>query len=85
MKTIEEIWEILYCEREKRVSEEEKKVLHQLIEKEKEMYSQMNEEMSKIFGEYNNLENELCALSEKESFCMGVKFGVKFMVETMLL
>ena len=81
MKINEEIWNSIYSEKERIQSKEDSKVLSKLIDKQDEIYKMIGEEVREIFDEYSVLSNELCAIYERESFCQGVKFGVRFMIE----
>lgn len=80
---LEDLWFNYQLEEMGDESEKRKALLCDLIERQKELYAQMNDSQKTLFEEYSELYGMLNYETEKDSFVEGVRFAISFILEAL--
>ena len=85
MSIIEDLWygNIAPWEREIKRSSEYADVLERIVQIEADLHARLNDEEKEILERFVNCTNEMCCISERETFVQGFMLGAKLIIEVM--
>ena len=78
---IERIWDNYQVEISETLTAETKKIHHDAVEKQKNLYNALNEKQIALLEEYLEIQNRFQSIADKNCFIDGVKFGIRFILE----
>lgn len=85
MGIIEDLWygNISPCERDIKRSSEYADVLKRIVQHEAELHARLNDEEKEILERFVDCSNEICSLSERETFARRFTLGIKLILEVL--
>ena len=85
MGIIEDLWygNISPCERDIKRSSEYADVLKRIVQHEAKLHARLNDEEKEILERFVDCSNEICSLSERETFTRGFTLGIKLILEVL--
>lgn len=82
-KLLEDLWYSYLMENRVERDSEEMKILDTLIENEEKLRADLNDEQKLTFTRYESCVDDINGIAEKRAFVRGLRFGVRFMIETL--
>ena len=85
MSVLEDLWygNIAPWEREIKRSSEYSDVLERIVQLETDLHARLNDKEKEHLERFVDCLNEMCCISERETFVRGFTLGIKLIIEVM--
>ncbi len=83
-KVLEQLWYEYQTEEGIEQSEEEKELIHRLVQKSDVLRAGLSEKQKYDLEQRDECQNELCSLCAKEAFIKGVRFATGYLLEAIV-